>query len=316
MAPGNQAETLSGDLAPFVSQPDISMIIAQVENTHWTRKTDQGLELEIGSVVFRVAEGLHGTKPRPGDVIEVPASRVASPTIRVRNRSNYWNAVRLGPHDKLILACRPTDDPRVWKAAAARQISSPAAGDVTAVRQAYEIEEFSGSAPQKLKMLAGALQSELDLLNRYALDYLGRHATPQRDSAVQLLHDAILSPKTPSDHKLNFALALTGQTFLVRERKADPANQMIVGTLATALVNEDDTARRATWARILASSVLMEFSPDPQEASQIRSSLTRSPQNPPAARVNSVLSDVIAQSTGDEKEMVTRLLKSWQLAAQ
>jgi hypothetical protein len=311
MVPSNQAETLSGNLVPFVSQPDISMMIAQLQDTHWAHKTEQGLEMEVGSVHFRITDVLHGSSPRPGDLIEVPAKRVASPTIRVRNRSNYWNALRLNLNDNLILACRPTDDPRVWNAAAARQISSPAEGDVAAVRQAYEIEQFSGTGPQRLKMLAAALQGDLDLLSRYALDYLERQASTQRDSAVQLLHDAILSSKTPADRKVNFALALVGQAYLIRDRKADAVNQMIVGTIATGLVNEDDSARRSTWARILASSVLMEFSPDPQEASQIRSSLTRSPQNPPAARVNSVLSDVMAHATGDEKEMVSQLLKAW-----
>jgi hypothetical protein len=316
MAPGNQAETLSGDLVPSISQPDTSMIIAQLEDARWTRRTEQGLEIEIGSVDFRVMDAVHGTKLHPQDLIQVPASRIASPTVRVRNRSNYWNAVRLNPHDTFILACRPTDDPRVWKAMAARQVSSSAAGDVSAVRKAYEIEEFSGSPAENLKLLGAALQSDLDLLNRFALNYLERQDATQRDSAVQLLHDAILSSKVASDRKLNLAVALSGQPFLLREGKADSANQMVIGTLATALVNETDSANRSTWARILSASVLAEFTPDPQEASRIRSSLMRSPQDPPPARVTAALSDLAAHSSGEEKEIVSRLLKAWQSAGQ
>jgi hypothetical protein len=180
------------------------------------------------------------------------------------------------------------------------------------MRSAYEIEAFAGDPAQKKQLLRAALQSNLDLLNRYALDYLDRHASTDRDSAVQLLHDAIVSPSAPSDRRLNFAMALTGQSYLVRDRKADPANQVVVGTLATALLNERDSDTRATLARILASAVLMEYSPEAQEAAKIRSTLVHSPQCPPAQRVTTVLSEIVGRSTGDQREMLSRLLKAWQ----
>lgn len=313
MRQANQAEDLSGDLAGVVAQLDLTALVGKVQSTHWTAATEQGMEMQVGVVSVEVVEVLHGTaKLRTGDTIEVPAKRAASANVRARNRANYWNALRLNPNDLLLFACRPTDEPGVCKAVAGRHIPSPAADDVQAMRKAYEIEEFADGPAQKKKLLAAALQSNLDLLNRYALDYLDRHASTERDSTVQLLHDAIVSPSTTSNRRLNFALALTGQGYLVRDRKADAANQIIVGSLATALLNERDSDTRATLARILASSVLLEYSTDSNEAAKVRFALTHSPQCPPPQRVTSVLSEILAQSTGDQREILSRLLKTWQ----
>lgn len=313
MRQANQAESLSGDLAGVVAQLDLTTFVGKVQSTHWTAGTEQGMDMQLGAVSVEVVEVLHGgAKLHSGDSIEVPAKRAASANVRARNRANYWNALRLNPTDFLLFACRPTDEPRVWKAVAGRHIASPTADDVQAMRKAYEIEEFAGDATQRKKLLSAALQSNLDLLSRYALDFLDRHASTERDSAVQLLHDAIVAPSAPSDRRLNFALALTAQGYLVRDRKADAANQIIIGSLAAALVNERDSDTRATLARILASSVLMEFSSDANEAAKIRSALTHSPQCPPPQRVTSVLTEIIGQSAGDQREMLSRLLKTWQ----
>lgn len=313
MRQANQAEDLSGDLAGVVAQLDLTTLVGKVQSTDWSAATDQGMEMQVGTVTVEVVEVLHGgAKLLTGATVEVPAKRAASANVRARNRVNYWNALRLNPSDLLLLACRPAEEPRVCNAAAGRHITSPAADDVQAMRKAYEIEEFTGDGAQRRKLLAAALQSSLDLLNRYALDFLDRHVSTERDSAVQLLRDAINSPTATSGRRLNFALAMTGQGYLVRDRKADAANQIIIGALATALVNESDSDTRATLARILASAVLMEFSPDATEAAKIRSALTHSPQGPPAQRVISVLSEIIGQSTGDQREMLSRLLKTWQ----
>jgi hypothetical protein len=316
MAAGTRSEPLSGDLTPLVAQPGVSMFVARLESVNWARKTEQGLDLEVGSAVLKVVEVLHGAKPQSGDMIEITATRLASPSARQRNRANYWNILKLNPNDILILACDPTDKPLIWNALAAQPIPSADAPDVGVVRQAYAIEALSGPLSEKLQMLQNALESDQALLNRYSLDYLQRHADSQRDSGVQLLHNAILSPKVPSSRKLDLAMILTGQPFLLRDRKADPANQIVVGTLATALVEETDPVNRSTWARLLSASVLGQFTSDPQEASRIRSTLMRSPQDPSPARVTAALSDLLAHSSGQEKEIVSRLLKAWQSGGQ
>jgi hypothetical protein len=316
MPPDNPTPSLSGDLVPAVSQPDVSTAVVRLESARWISRTEQGLEWEDGSINLRVLEVLYGSRLRINDLLEVHASRLASSTVRVRNRSNYWNALHLNPNDILILACQPTSNPRVWSASAARQIPSAVAPEVSAIRRAYEIEEFSGAAPQRVKLLADALESDQDFLSRYALDYLARHADSQRDSAVDLLRAAILSPKITSDRRLNLALALSGHPFLLRGSKADRSNQAIVGTLATTLVSEPNSPARATWARLLASCVLREYSTDSHEADTIRRSLIRSPQAPPPARVASVLSEIFAQSVGEDREIVSKLLKAWQSVGQ
>lgn len=314
MVPTNPLQGLSADLVPFISQPDASMLVAQVYETQWTRRIEQDLEVEAGPVPFGVLEVLHGQAPRTGEFIWVPARRIADPLIRVRNQSDRWNALPLRPGDILILAVRPTGDPRFWMGLAAKQVASAEAAEVAAVRRCYVMEEFQGSDQQRSQMLAEALRSGQDLLRFYALDYLRRHVQEARVTAVQLISNAIASAGIAPDHRLQLGTALAGQTFFVRDRKADEANQTVVAALATGLVHESDPRKRTSWARILASCVLMEFSAEPGADQQVRSALIRSPRNPPAQQVIPALGEAFLNGAPDEKTILDRLLKAWQSA--
>jgi hypothetical protein len=316
MAAGDQVQQLSGDLVPFISQPGVSLLVVQLQATRWTHKLDrdEGVEVEAGPVTFRTLEVLHGRIPHKGDIIEAPARRIADPLIRVRNRFDQWNALTLEPRDILILACQRGGAPLNWKVLGAIQIVSPNAPEVAAIRRCYEIEEFRGSPGQRSLMIEEALKSDQDLLRYYGLDYLARHAETNRESAVEMIRTAIASASTAPAHRLELGRQLTNLAFFNPSRKADHANQAVVASLAMGLVSESDPERRLTWARLLASSVLIEFSPEPEKDKQVRSALIRFVQAPSAARVIEVLSEVAARATGGEKEIVNRLLKAWQCA--
>src|SRR5262249_34397614 len=156
--PTNQGEAVSGDLGPVIAQPDVSMVVGRIEKTHWTKMVEDDIEREIGPLEIRVLEVVHGSTPHENDLIEVPARRVADPLIRVKNRHDYWNALRLNPGDILLLAYRPAQANQ-WKAIAVDQIESRTAPDVDAARRAYRIEEAPGDMRQKSQMLEAALTS-------------------------------------------------------------------------------------------------------------------------------------------------------------
>lgn len=310
MTPANQGEMLSGDLGPVISRPELSMVVGRIEKTRWTRTVEDSIERDIGPLEIRVLEVVHGAAPHKDDLISVPARRVADPLIRVKNRHDYWNALRLNPGDTLLLALRPAE-PNHWMAVAADQIESPAAPEVEAARRAYRIEEAPGDMRQKSQMLEYALTSNQDLLESYAVDSVTRHAGSDRDTGVDLLHKAILSPQTAPDRKLDLAFTLTEDPFLKREKKADAANQTVVATLATALVHERDPENAAAWARLLGSAVLMEYSADPDVNHKIMLELIGSPRNPPPQTVTNALSHVAAHGDAEDKEIANELLKAW-----
>lgn len=312
MTPAQQGDILSGNLGAFVSKPDVSMFVGRIEKTHWIQILDDSIERDIGPLEIRVLEVVHGETPRKDETIEVPARRVKDPIIRVKNRYDYWNALPLEPGDILLMAGRFAEPPNRWKALAANQIESPTAPEVDAARRAYRIEEAPGDLREKSQMVEYALTSNQDLLQNYAVDYVTRHADSDRDTGVELLHKAIASPQTAADRKLDLGFALAGDPFLRRDKKADPANQTIVATLAAALIHERDPEDAATWSRMLGSAVLMDYSDDAKENHAVEMALVHSPRNPPAQNVTHALSGVASHGDPEDREIAMNLIKAWQ----
>lgn len=309
---GDQVESLSAEVEAFIPRREIHMLVVRLEATRWRREYEEGLEVEIGAITFRVLEVLHGAAP---ETISVRARRIADVLTRLRNPIDPWNRLPLKTGDIMIVACAPRTGPgEIWDALAALQITSPFGEEVAAVRKAYTIEEFTGSAQHKSRMLAEALESNEDVLLHYAMNQLAGKRRKERETSVRLLGDAIASPRTTEDHKLELGLFVTSSAFLVRECEANHGNQMVIGRLASALLKETDPGRRATWSRILAAAVLMEYCEDPSDDKRVRSELIRSPECPPAEEVISILSEVAAGTESGEKEIVMRLLNAWQSA--
>lgn len=308
----DEVVSLSPDVVAFIPQREVNMLVVRLEATRWNRAYEDDLELETGGVTFRVLETLNGAAP---EVITVRATRIADPLTRLRTPVDTWNRLPLKTGDFMILACvAGTGAAHLWNALAATQITSPAAEEVAAVRKAYAIEQFTGSAQQKSRMLAEALESNQDVLQRYAMNQLAAQTRTEREAALRLLVGAITSHRTTADNKLELGRFITGPAFLVRECKANLGNQIVIGALAAALVNDSDPGRRVRWARLLAAAVLMEFCPNAGDDNRVRSELIRSPECPPAGQVISVLSAAAGRSTGAEKEILTKVLKAWQTA--
>jgi len=309
MAQTAQDEGLSPDLIPFISEPNVSMAVVAVTGARWARQMSGDLEVDSGPVTFQVISAIHGTL-RDGQSIEVPARRVVDRSARVRHNFDAWNTLLLSSGDYLILAVRPGASPRTWKGVAGRAVPGPDASDVQAVRRAYEIEEAGGDLAAKAGMLEGCLRSRQELLVFYALDYLRRHAS-DRSAAARILAGAVVSLPA-SEQKLEMGRALAGAEFFQRPAKADPVNRMVVASLASALVQEIDGSRRASWSQLVVSCVLMDFTGDEAENEKIRVALIYAPGSPAPDRVVSAISSAQHFATSDAQPYLLRLKRVWQ----
>lgn len=304
-----QDQGLSPDLIPFISQPNVSMAVVAVVGVRWTRRMDVDLEVDSGPVTFQVVSAIHGTL-RDGESIEVPAKRVVDPSARFRHNFDAWNTLALAPGERLILATRPGASPASWIGVAAKVVSAPDAPDVQAVRRAYRIEEARGDVAAKASMLDGALQSGLTFLVFYAIDYLRRHAS-ERDATARILTAAAASPP-PSEQKLEMGRALVRADFFRRAAKADPVNSLIVASLSNAFVQETEGSRLASWAQLVVSCILTDFTGDQVENRKIRMELIHAPGAPAANRVATAISLAESFATPDALPNLQELKRVWQ----
>jgi hypothetical protein len=301
---------LSPDLIPFISQPNVSMAVVTVVGVRWTRKMDADLQVDSGPVTFRVVSTIHGAL-RDGQSIDVPAQRVVDPSARARHNFDAWNTLSLAAGEQLILAAQPGATPLFWRGLAAKRVSGPDAPDVRSVRRAYIIEEARGDVTAKAVMLDDALRGGQELLLFYAIDYLRRHDS-EREAATRVLAAAASSPP-PSEQKLEMGRALVGSEFFQRPAQSDDVNNMVVASLANAMVQETDGPRRASWAHLLVNCVLMDFTGDQTENQRIRFGLTRASGAPTASRVVSAISSAEAFATPDVLPDLLELRRVWQM---
>lgn len=296
MAGTAREEGLSPDLIPFISKPEVSMAVVQVRDARWSRQMDGDIQVDSGPVTLYVVSAIHG-KLRDGQSIEVPAKRIVNPAVRVRHNFDAWNTFSLVPGELLLLAVVAGDTPQEWTGVAGKAVPATDAPDVQAVRRAYAIEQAKGDLTAKAGMLDGALRSGNNLLVFCAMDYLRRHAA-ERETAVRILAGVVASPQS-SDEKLEVGRGIVGADFFVRTANADAANGAVVAALANALVQETDGPRRAAWAQLVVSTVLMDFTGDPAGNARIGSQLSHAPGGPMTDRVVSAIASAEYFATPD-----------------
>jgi hypothetical protein len=306
-----QIEELSGDLVPFISESDTSLVLAKIANVQLEPRREMDLDLEEGSIRCQVVEVFRSPALNKGDIIDLPARRIADPLIRARNNFDQWNNLALEQGRYLLLACRPLRAPPDWKALAARAVESPRSPAVAALRQCVLIEQFRGADDRKREMIEKALQSTDDLERYYALDALGRRSLFPRDVGVELMRRAIVSTATAPGSKLELGTSLTGNMFFNKGEKAEGSNPAVVACLAAGLVNESDLKRRLGWAMYLASCILVEFSSSAETDREIRGSLIKSVRKPSADKVLAALTELSGVGASDEQEIVRQLVEAW-----
>jgi hypothetical protein len=312
-APMTQADShdeLSGDLVPFVSQADVSMVVAQIQNSRLARTVYQGLEEDSGPVALKVLNVLHGGKPAVGETITVFAHRIADPLVRVRNLFDQWNGLSLRDGDFLIFGLRQSPNAGAWVPLAARQVAGPEAGESAALRQCYAIESVPFDTAQKSALLQEALKSREDLLFRYSVESVRRMAVHDRAAAVDLLFVAVSDPGLSSEERFDAGRALTEQIFFRRDAKADGANRTAVAALAKGLVLESDPQKRVDWAQLLSSCVMMSFTGDATRDDRLRRELIRG-TGTPSSQVVSALDHALSHSASDARQRIESLRQLW-----
>lgn len=310
MTQADSHEELSGDLVPFVSQADVSMVVAQIQSSRLGRTVYQGLEEESGPVALKVLNVLHGRKPQVGETITVFAHRIADPLVRVRNLFDQWNGLSLSDGDFLIFGLRQSANTGTWLPLAARQVAGPDAPEIDALRKCYLIESTPFDTAQKNALLQEALKSRQDLLFRYAVECARRIAVLDRTSAVNLLFAAIADRGLTSGQRFDLGHALTEQIFFRRDAKVDGANRTAVAALAKGLVLEPDPQKRLDWAQLLASCVMMSFTGDASRDERLRQELIRG-TGIPASQVVSALDDALGHAASDASQRIERLRQLW-----
>ena len=308
------ADQLSSDLVPYVSAPDVNIFVVSILKMDTaSRDEEDGVNVEHGHLTGKVEESLSGPPLPAGAPIQVPFRRIADPPVRVRNRFDAWNALKLIPGSFLVMACRPSVPPGNWTALAAQNIDSLQSPLVSDIRRAVEIEKTAQSAEQKAAAYSSALRTGGNFLVSYSLDALGRRALLGKQRGAEVVAQVL--PAAPNaENRLHMASTLTDPEFFDPEHGADHTNEAILGAIAQAFVQEHDAAARSELLDDLARLLLSEFSGNEHKDKQIRTQLVKGLPSAVNQRVLSALSEYKKTAGTDEQERIADLLHTWQSA--
>ncbi|HEY2588579.1 MAG TPA: hypothetical protein VGI81_22750 [Tepidisphaeraceae bacterium] len=322
--PAGAAPTaLAADLVPFIGDPSAFLILARVAGVGAVAQ-DGGV-WEQGTVRLTVVEVFRGERLRAGDTLAVPFVRMAGQELRARNPENNWNNLDLSPGSLMIIACRPAApapatgpatrpaEPQPWAAVAAQQVAAADDPAVADVRRAVQIEALPPD--RRVHPLQDALIESDGLLRRYAIDAIAaRHVVP-RAAAVDMLDNAINSPRADRDAKLALAEPLVTDDLFRAPPAVDPVNVHVVSVLAHGLVTEPDPERRMMWVKFLSSQVMQEFSEDPKADRAARQELVRAVRTPPPKQILGMLLVQAEHGSPAEQTLTRDLSNVWHEAA-
>ncbi len=298
-------ERLSPDLVPFIPDPNAVLAVVKVISCAVTpvpREQKEQLTVQLEPV-----DVIHGEKLKPGGKIEISGKRLADEEARFRSHFDKWNVLPFQPGDLIAMALAPTQTPAVWIALAAQQVASAKDPVVGALRRASSIDRMVPEA--RVTALEAALSSPSDLLQRYAIDAVGRRGLVTRIAGAGMIARALFSPRILPAGRPPLALELASRDFYHYEEGAEPANIIVIQTLARLLV-EDGGSQQALWTQLLGASLTIEFSKDPQKDAGMRSSLIRAVADP--GRVMAALEQQAAQGSRDPR--VPKLIGAWKAA--
>ena len=302
---------LSPDLVPQIFDATVTLLLVKIVGLTLRVPPTEGLEQ--GILRAQIVEVFRGdAQLRPGAEVTVPFSRIANPDERFTRRFDQWNALSLDVGNHLLLAANCAAD-RACEALAAENAASPAAASVGEFRQAVRLQSFEGEPDRREQLFADAILNGKTLLRRYALDAIALHGLVSRVAGVQILDNAIRSPQTTPDEKVEFGFRVLDPALFQEERHADRANRLIVSVLAYGLAKESDSEYRVRWMQYLSSILLRPFSDDAAEAKQIKESLVRPVPRDIFEGVRRIISDEAVKGQQDERAMASDLLPVWLL---
>jgi len=299
-------ERLSPDLVPFIPDPNAVLALVRVISCAVTPLPQQQEEQLV--VHLETLDVIHGEKLKAGEPIEISGKRLADEDARYRSHFDKWNVLPFQPQDLLIVALAPGQRPAAWIGLAAEQVASAADPAVAALHRASSIEHTPAGSPLRAAALEEALSSPTDLLQRYAVEAVGRRAAVTRQAGAEMISRALFSERIPPDARPPLALKLASRDFYHFEEGAEPVNFVVIRTLARLLV-DGDAAQRPLWTQLLGASLTIEFSKDPHKDAEMRSSLIRAVTDPAPQRVVAALEQQAAQGSKDPR--VPKLIAAW-----
>lgn len=301
---------LSNDLVPQFSDGS-EMVVVRVLGSGSVVGPDGNQE--TGNVTLQVAEMLGGKLLSVGRELKVAFERDAIVPIRVRKGFNYWNQLSLTAGEMLIFAGKLKEPPDIWEGISAQKVETADAPEIKAARKCFEIENFSGPAEEKRKMLEDALVAEQNLLKNYSLDCIGRRRFFDCAIGCEMINKAMMVKGTDPDYRIALGGVLADIYFFEPEKGAEDAtNRLVIVVLSRELVRDTTQEDREQWIDLLASCVNSEFSEDEQKNNQIRNELIRSIPN--VNQVASAISNYAKSAETEDREIADELLAIWKKA--
>lgn len=299
---------ISGDLAPLVFEPSFGFVLLEVAGVE--SRVDGDWESGLCRATVRAT--LRPDTPPPGAKVSFQFVRLADLEQRLNNGANAWNTLPLEPGGLLLVAWVPIDTPNgLYSLRGGAPQSEPTSRDVAETKAAIAIQATPPASADRKARLAEALITGKDILRRYACTAITAKKFVSRAEAVELLRDAIQSPRTSPDDDIALGYYLLDPPLYQKELGDDAPNAMVLTTLAKNFVTVPP-AKRTMWFRYLYSRIMAEIDDDPTEDAAKRRALIRSVGAAPAD-VRDRLKLMIAAG-GDDGESATQLLAAWNKA--
>ncbi len=296
---------MRSDLVPFISDPNVVLALARVVSAAWTPLPSEARE--GGAIRLELVAVIRASGLPAGATIEMAGKRLANEQSRVRERSDLWNSLPFEPGGLLLMALRPGAQ---FAGLAAEPVDSPSSPAVAALRRASEIERIEPLEARRTAV-GQALTAHEDLLRDYALDWLGRRGLASRTEGAGMLARALFAPELPASSRSSLAGELTSRHFYRSDLGAEPANVLVIGSLAALLTAAESAP---LWTQYLAACLTTEFSKDPHTDAEMRAGLIRAVTDPPPRRVTDALQQLLSASPRDTP--VQELLDAWRAATQ
>ena len=299
-------ERMRSDLVPFISDPNAVLALVRVLSATWTPLPSEARE--AGVVRLELVDVMRASGLTSGAAVEMAGKRLANEQSRDRERTDRWNSLAFEPGDLLLLALRPGSH---FTGLAAEPVDSPTSPAVAALHRAVEIERIQPLEARRTAV-GGALTAPEDLLRDYALDWLGRRGLASRTEGAGMIAHALFAPGLPVAARSSLVGELTSRHFYRYDLGADPANVLVIRSLAQ-LLTSGDSSGRPLWTQYLAACLTIEFSKNAHQDAEMRTGLIRAVADPPPERVINTLQ--LLASTGTADPRVPKLLEDWRAAS-
>lgn len=301
------APPLSSDVAAFIHSHGVSVALVRIVHLQAVRQFEGNLEVESGQVAFQLIETLLAPEALPA-TFSVRMRRITDPLLALKNGVDEWNMIEIAEGGLVLLATKPTSEPSIRLALAARGVKSERSPEVVAAERACAIEKLESKEMQRERLL-DALASKDDVLWSYATSLLLERVRFDRGEAARMVARVMASPATAPEASVKLAPVI-GDLF-TGETPSDQIDQLIVRTLARATFAEQPLAQRLRVAAELRACLFSEHALNEDRTRQARLALVRSIANPNPHDFIALLTSLLKTVERSDRKDLNMLLDLW-----